>query len=220
MDEYDSLINDDGEGNVKGDQNEDEYQVLPDPPEIDYIIDNSDEEMVSKSYDQYIGDSVVLPDHKGEKLMGKVRNHIKLNDIRTIEGHYNIIHDKYIYEVNYPDGTMKQLAANKTAENMLSKVDSEGHHYQVSTKVKYHKIYYSDITKINVFIKYSNGNLHWNMKTCGWKILTERKDVSVDWVPLKDLKQSNSVELDEYAVDNEIRDEPDFSWWIKENFHR
>ena len=48
----------------------------------------------------------------------------------------------------------------------------------------------------------------------------EWKDKSVDWVPLKDLKQSNLVELAEYSMENEISDEPDFSWWFKETLHR
>ena len=44
----------------------------------------------------------------------------------------------------------------------------------------------------------------------------EWKDGSVDGVPLKDLKQSNPVELAEYSVANEISDEPSFNWWVKE----
>ena len=44
----------------------------------------------------------------------------------------------------------------------------------------------------------------------------EWKDCLFDWVPLKDLKQSNPVDLSEYAVENEISDEPAFSWWVKE----
>ena len=34
----------------------------------------------------------------------------------------------------------------------------------------------------------------------------------VDWVTLKYLKQSNSIELAEYSVANEIIDEPAFNW--------
>ena len=45
----------------------------------------------------------------------------------------------------------------------------------------------------------------------------EWKDGSVDWVPLKDLKQSNPVDMAEYAVANEISDEHAFNWWVKEN---
>ena len=41
--------------------------------------------------------------------------------------------------------------------------------------------------------------------------LLEWKDVSVDWVPLKDLKQSNPVYMAVYAVVNEISDDTDFN---------
>ena len=65
MDVYDSLINDDEEVIYKGGPNEEGYQGPPDFPEIDEIIDNSDEGRVDKYYDQYIGDEVVLPDRNG-----------------------------------------------------------------------------------------------------------------------------------------------------------
>ena len=44
----------------------------------------------------------------------------------------------------------------------------------------------------------------------------EWKDGSVDWVPLKDLKQSNQLDLAEYVMANDISDEPAFNWWVKE----
>ena len=41
------------------------------------------------------------------------------------------------------------------------------------------------------------------------------------WVPLKDLKQSNPVDLDEYDVENYIKYEPAFNWWFKDTLkHR
>ena len=58
--------------------------------------------------------------------------------------------------------------------------------------------------------------LHRKRTTCGWKLLVEWKDVSVDWVTLKNLKQSNPVELDEYVMANDISDEPTFNLWVKE----
>ena len=70
----------------------------------------------------------------------------------------------------------------------------------------YHKKHDSDISKVDGFIKSSSGNLHRKRTTSGWTILVEWKDVSVDWFPLKDLKQSNPVEMDEYEVANEISD--------------
>ena len=33
------------------------------------------------------------------------------------------------------------------------------------------------------------------------------------WAPLKDLKESNPIELAEYTVTNQIEHESDFVWW-------
>ena len=104
---------------------------------------------------------------------------------------------------------------------MLSQVDSEDNHYQLLNEVANNKKCGGDITKVDSFIKSSSGNLHRKRTTRDWKLLVEWKYRSVDWFPLKDLKQSNPVELSEYAVANEISDEPAFNWWVKENLqHR
>ena len=80
----------------------------------------------------------------------------------------------------------------------------------------YHKKGDSAISNLDSFIKSSSGNLHRNRTTRVWKLLVEWKDGSVDWFPLKEHKQSNPVDLAEYAVVNEISDEPAFNWWVKE----
>ena len=136
--------------------------------------------------------------------MGKVRKRVRYDGTSKVEGNYNAMHEKSLYEVEYPDETTKQLADNIIAENMMSLVDSEGHHFQVLTKVTDYKKDYSAISKVDYFIKSISGNLHRNRKTCEWKLLVEWKDGSVDWVPLKGIKQSNPVELSEYTVANYI----------------
>ena len=141
--------------------------------------------MSYNSYDQYIGSEVVLTDKKVDKTAGKVRNHIKYYDISIGEGHYIAMHDKSVYEVKYTDGTTVQLEANIIAQNMISKIDFEGHHYQALTELTDHKRDDIAITKVYGFIKSSNGNLHWERTACGWKLLVEWKDLSVKWVPLK-----------------------------------
>ena len=104
---------------------------------------------------------------------------------------------------------------------MLSQAVSEVHHYQVLTEVTDHKKDDSSIATVDIFIKSSSGNLHRNSMTRRWKLLVEWKDGSVDWVPLKDLKQSNPVELAEYAAENDISDEPSFNYCVKETLgHR
>ena len=177
--------------------------------------------MAANYYDQYIGGEFVLPYQKGEKIMRKVGKRVRYDDTSTGEGNYNAMHDKYIYEVEYTYGTTEQLADNIIAENMMSQVDSEGHHYQLLTGVTEHKKDDSATAKVGGLINSSSGNLHRNKMTCGWKLLVEWKDSSVDWVPLKYLRQSNKVDLAEYAVENEISGEPAISWWVKETLqHR
>ncbi len=39
-------------------------------------------------------------------------------------------------------------------------------------------------------------------------------DGTTDWMPLKDLKEANPIEIAEYAVSNRIDDEPAFKWWV------
>ena len=80
------------------------------------------------------------------------------------------------------------------------------------TEFTYHKKDDSAIAKVDGFINYSSGKLHQSRKTRGWRILVEWKDGSVDWVPLKDLKQSSAVEMYEYAMENEISDKPALNW--------
>ena len=53
------------------------------------------------------------------------------------------------------------------------------------------------------------------MTTKGWKLLCSWKDGSSSWVPLKDLKESNPIEVAEYAVANKISEEPAFIWWVR-----
>jgi hypothetical protein len=48
----------------------------------------------------------------------------------------------------------------------------------------------------------------------GWELLVEWRDGSTDWVALKDLKDTNPIELAEYAVANKIAEEPAFKWWV------
>ena len=66
------------------------------------------------------------------------------------------------------------------SENILSQVDSEGHHYQVLTKVTDHKKYDIAIAKVDGFIKSSSRNIHRKRTTSVWKILVEWKYGSVD----------------------------------------
>jgi hypothetical protein len=51
------------------------------------------------------------------------------------------------------------------------------------------------------------------MTTAGWEMEVQWADGSTDWLPLKDLKDSNPIEAAKYAISNGIFEEPAFSWW-------
>jgi hypothetical protein len=42
----------------------------------------------------------------------------------------------------------------------------------------------------------------------------------MSWVKLKNLKESNPVELAEYAVANRIAEEPAFKWWVSNTLRK
>jgi hypothetical protein len=61
----------------------------------------------------------------------------------------------------------------------------------------------------------SDGTQMPRMTTKGWKLLVRWKDGTSNWIPLKDLKESNPVKAAEYAVANKVAEEPAFAWWIR-----
>jgi Reverse transcriptase (RNA-dependent DNA polymerase) len=52
--------------------------------------------------------------------------------------------------------------------------------------------------------------------SAGWDLEVEWKDGSMSWLPLKELKEMNAVEVANYAIANRIDEEPAFDWWVKD----
>lgn len=44
--------------------------------------------------------------------------------------------------------------------------------------------------------------------------MVQWKGGATEWIPLKDLKNSNPIEVAEYAVANRLENEPAFVWWV------
>ena len=63
-------------------------------------------------------------------------------------------------------------------------------------------------------VRSANGTARPKVTTRGWELLVQWKDGSVSWEKLKDLKESNPVEVAEYAVANRIVEEPAFTWLV------
>ena len=56
--------------------------------------------------------------------------------------------------------------------------------------------------------------------TVGWALQIKWKNGSTQWVKLKDLKESNPVDVAEYATARGIQEEPAFTWWVPYTLHK
>jgi hypothetical protein len=106
------------------------------------------------------------------------------------------------------------MFANTIAENIYTQIDEEGRQYLVLKEIVDHKFSDDAITKTDGFIIGQYGQQIPKQTTKGWKLCVEWWDGSTSWIPLKDLKEFNPIEVAEYAIANRISDEPAFSWWV------
>ena len=126
----------------------------------------------------------------------------------------NPMNNTMVYEVEFPDGQVKEYAANIIAENMLSQVDSEGYSLTLlDAIVDYKRDDAVAIPKSEMYIVSERGQKRIRQTTQGWKLLIHWKDGSETWIPLKDMKESHPVEVAEFAKARDIDEEPAFVWW-------
>ena len=192
----------------------DDEDEVTEPMEPDASKDEADD-YTPESYDHYLTAEVLLP-HGGEAKKATVTSRKRDTDGKPIgKRHPNPLLDTRLYEVEFPDGSTKEITANLIAENMLSQVDNEGRSYAVLKEVVDHRTNGHAVSKDDGFVIDRQGRRHPRMTTRGWEIQVEWRDGSTSWVPLKDLKESNPIELAEYAVANKIVEEPAFAWWVR-----
>ena len=114
-----------------------------------------------------------------------------------------------IYEVEFPDGQVKEYSANNIAQNMLAQVDSEGFSTMMIEGIgDYNRDDSVTVPKANAYV------VTLRKTTQGWKILVKWKDGSEVWTPLKDMKESHPVEVTEFARTRGIDIELAFVWWV------
>ena len=74
-----------------------------------------------------------------------------------------------------------------------------------------HKCDGSAVPMEQKYIKSKNGQMKLRQTTVGWSFNIKWKDGTSDWVPLKILKESNPVDITEYAVAQGLDGEPAFA---------
>jgi hypothetical protein len=103
---------------------------------------------------------------------------------------------------------------------MYTQVDDEGNMFQLLDEIMDHKKDDTAIDTANGTVTLASGNVKPKITTQGWQLLVLWKDKLMSWVKLKDLKAFNPIELAEYAVVNQIAEEPAFKWWVSNTLHK
>jgi hypothetical protein len=177
-------------------------------------VDETDDH-TPESYDEYLTAQVLLP-HGGEAKKATVIGRKRDHDGRPVgRRHANPLLDTRLYEVEFPDGSTEAIAANLIAENMLSQVDDEGRSYAVMSEIVDHRTNGHALSKDDGYVEDKRGKRHPRITTRGWELQVEWRDGSTTWVPLSELKESNPIQVAEYAVANKIAEEPAFAWWVR-----
>ena len=70
------------------------------------------------------------------------------------------------------------------------------------------------MSKKDAFLVTKRGKRKLRQTTVGWEFLVTWRNGTSQWMPLKILKESNPVEIVEYAKSRNIADEPALAWWV------
>ena len=182
-------------------------------PDIEDTIDSAGRLLNQQpTYDVLLNSEVLL--NQGDEVKcGTVKQRAMGADHKTI-GTYddNPVLNTMVYEVNFPDGYVKEYAANIIAKNMLTQVDSDGFTTTMMEGiVDYNKDEATAVSKADMYVVTRQGQKWPRKTTVGWKLLVKWKDGSETWIPLKDLKESHPVETAEFAKALGINTEPAFA---------
>ena len=120
------------------------------------------------------------------------------------------------YDCVLGDGSEYRYHANVIAENIFAQCDDEGRRHAILKEITDQKKDNSAVDIVKGFVTTRKGVRIPKTTARGWKWLCRRRDGSSNWIGLKHLKDSDPIELAEYAVGNGIQEELAFKWWVLE----
>ena len=180
------------------------------PDDTNPGMDNNNQ-MQSSETGQFLGAEIYLP-HGDRNEIAKVLGRKRNSEGNFIgRAHKLPALDSRVFTVRFPDGDEKDISYNLLAEHLYSQVDSEGNQYRLFNGLIGHRKRSSAVDKIDGY-RHSKGTKIRKKTTTGWDIEVEWKDGSTSWLPLKEVKETNSVDLAQYGKDNMLLDEPAFAW--------
>ena len=112
------------------------------------------------------------------------------------------------------DGTKQSLSANYIAENVFAQVDQDGNRQVLLDEIIDYCTTCKEVKQQDAFITTRTGTKRRHETTIGWELLVQWKDGSMNWIALKDLKESYPVQVAEYSAGARILMELAFAWWV------
>jgi hypothetical protein len=175
-------------------------------------IDDIKEENDVDTYDQYFGDHVMVPIGDEIHFRKVVRSNRELDGTVRGGSNSNSMLDTMTYEIEFTDGRSDEYTANVIAENMYAQCDIEGRKYNLMEGIIDHKTDGNAFDPAVIYIKHGS-NKKKRKTTKGWYLCVEWKYGNTSWERLADIKESNPVEVAEYAAAKILLDAPGFVWW-------
>ena len=195
---------------------DDEIDELVESPDHEDILDAMGRILEQQlAFDKIINAELMIQ-NGDEMAMGKVaRRSLDADGRTTGTYHDNPFLNTTTYDVEFPDGQVKEYDANIIAENMLTQVDSDGYSLSLIDSIIDHQRDPSQAILIeDKYIMTKSGQKRLWKTTKGWKLLIKWKDKSKVWINLADMKEVHPVETAEYARVRGISNEPAFAWWV------
>ena len=190
-----------------------------DDDSIDDLSEDMNKNDKVNTVDEMHGAEMYLP-HGDRTEIAKVLGRKRDNDGNFIgRKHQNPILDSRVYVVEFSDGDQQEISFNVLAEHLFSQVDEEGNMTKLFKGIVGHRRKQNAIDKADQY-RYVNGRKIKKKTTTGWDIEIEWVDGTTSWLPMKEVKATNSIELAQYAVENKIDHEPAFDWWVKPTLKR
>ena len=110
--------------------------------------------------------------------------------------HANPILDSRVFVVEFPDREWKDICNNILADHLHSQMDDEGNIYKLFHGIIGHHKKAGAVDKADQYRQVGNKQVK-KKRLAGWDIEVEWVDGTSSWFPLKEVKNSNSVELAE-----------------------
>ena len=195
-------------------QDEDEDQTTLVPVFDDPVDANGQAIDLQPAYDTLIHAELMLP-HNGVQQRAKVTQRTLGPDLRTTGTYHSSMPlNTMLYDVQFPDGAVKEYTGNILAEHLLNQLDDDGFTLVKLDSIIDHRSDEDALKPSQAYTTNAQGTRRLRKTTCGWELLVQWDDMSQEWVRLSELKEAYPFAVAEYATTHAIANEPAFAWWV------